>query len=170
LNVVSYPNSSAACKPPETTIPSTTVWRAWWRIEAERTGTDWRSLLDAAAAALSRFVSACPTCGDAPCRNPGFCKLCADADARKASRWQTPDIVRRDGAAASTIESLMLGFRERGVKALTESAVKRRLNELSEQQLHQICGRLQALKPHIARAWEPEEITVLLDAWNVCHA
>jgi hypothetical protein len=76
---------------------------------------------------------------------------------------------RRDDAPPTTVEALMLGLRERGVKALTESAVKRRLNELSEQQLHEICGRLQALKPHIAQAWGPDEITVLVDAWDTCH-
>jgi hypothetical protein len=72
-------------------------------------------------------------------------------------------------AAASTVEALMLGLRERGTKALVGSKVVRRLSELSEEQLHEVCGRLQRLKPEIARAWEPDEITVLLDAWNVCH-
>src|SRR5262249_52909992 len=33
---------------------------------------------------------------------------------------------------------------------------------------HEVCGRLQRLKPHIAPAWVPEQITVLVDAWNRC--
>jgi hypothetical protein len=201
LAPMSYSISSAARKPFETTTPSTIPWREFWCDECERTATDWRSLVDAAVAALSRYsvVTACPTCGCTPCANPGFCRLCADADARKArgespryleaSRWRTPETIpenwnemsiealiahfdrarRRDGAPPTTVEALMLKLRERGVKALTESAVKRRLNELSEQQLHEICGRLQALKPHIAQAWGPDEITVLVDAWDTCH-
>jgi hypothetical protein len=197
---MTYPNSSAAYKPIETTTPSTVPWHEYWREQSRIDGTDWRSLLDAAAAALSRFVSACPTCGSTPCTNLGFCRLCVEADARKAqglssryidpARWQKPpDSIpddwnemsvealmahfirarRRDGAAVSTVETLMLGLRERGTKALTEPPVQRRLSDLSEQHLHEVCGRLQRLKPEIARAWEPEEITVLLDAWNVCH-
>jgi hypothetical protein len=30
-------------------------WRRWWAAESERTGTDWKSLLAAADAALSRL-------------------------------------------------------------------------------------------------------------------
>jgi len=41
------------------TIPSTgidpTGWHRWWHLESARVGTDWRSLLDAASAALSRL-------------------------------------------------------------------------------------------------------------------
>src|SRR5262245_45246936 len=53
---------------------------------------------------------------------------------------------RRDGAAVSTIEALMLGLRERGLKALTEPAVQRRLSELSDQQVITVGNRLQRLK------------------------
>jgi hypothetical protein len=35
------------------TACSTADARAWWRIEAVRTGTDWRGLIDAAEAVLS---------------------------------------------------------------------------------------------------------------------
>jgi hypothetical protein len=74
------------------------------------------------------------------------------------------------GAPQPTVEALMFSLRERGVKALEEAPTKRRLSELSEEQLHEVCGRLQRLKPHIALAWPPEQITVLVDAWNNCHA
>jgi hypothetical protein len=76
---------------------------------------------------------------------------------------------RRHGAPQTTVEALMLGLRERGTKALVEPKVARRVSELSEQQLHEVCGRLQRLKPHIARAWIPDEIAALVDAWNACH-
>ena len=67
-------------------------------------------------------------------------------------------------AAASTVEALMFGLRDGG-KALSVPAVKRRLSELSEQQLHEVCGRLQK----ITRAWTPDEIATLVDKWNGCH-
>jgi len=108
----------------------------------------------------------CPTCGLDPCGNPQFCALCRAADARKA---RNPSDWRRDGAPQPTVEALMWGLRSRGTKALEEAATKRRLSELSEQQLHQICGRLQRLKPHIAPAWPAEQIVTLVDAWNGCH-
>jgi hypothetical protein len=68
-----------------------------------------------------------------------------------------------------TVEALMFSLRERSTKALEEADTKRRLGELAEPQLHEVCARLQRLKPHIAPAWPPEQITVLIDAWDSCH-
>ena len=68
-------------------------------------------------------------------------------------------------AAASTVEALMLGLRERGTAALKEPKVRGRLNALSEQQLHEVCGRLQRLSPEITRAWTADEVRRLLAAW-----
>jgi len=67
-------------------------------------------------------------------------------------------------AAASTIEALMLGLRERGTAAL-----KRRLDALSEAQLHEVCDRLQKLKPEIARAWTAHELVELVELWAAGH-
>jgi hypothetical protein len=50
-------------------------------------------------------------------------------------------------AAASTIEALMLGLRERGVAALKEAPVQQRLNALSPEQLHDVIARLIRLRP-----------------------
>jgi hypothetical protein len=72
-------------------------------------------------------------------------------------------------AAASTVEALMLDLRERGTKALRKPKVQRRLFDLDESQLHEVGGRLQRLKPEIARAWAPDEIVLLLDAWDARH-
>jgi hypothetical protein len=72
-------------------------------------------------------------------------------------------------AAASTVEALMLGLRARGIAALKEAPVRRRLSELSEQQLHEVCARLQRLKPEIAKAWSGDEVRLLIKAWAACH-
>jgi hypothetical protein len=68
-------------------------------------------------------------------------------------------------AAASIVEALMLGLRERGVAALKEAPVQQRLAALSESQLHEVCERLQKLKTEIARPWAPDEVRQLLEMW-----
>jgi hypothetical protein len=64
-------------------------------------------------------------------------------------------------AAASTIEALMFGLRERGTAALAESKVRLRLADLDDDQLIGVAGRLQRLRPEIARAWSDDEIATL---------
>jgi hypothetical protein len=191
---MSYITSTAARKPLEITTPSTTNWQAWWAAESERIGTNWQSIAALHFQICERLRPAMtsPTCGSDPCRNPQFCALCRKADAARASQTESADVLRyrhllsrpdsvsfeaiwrelntiKCRVAASTVEALMLGLGERGVKALSKSAVRRRLSELSEQQIHEVCARLQRLKPEIARAWAPDEVIVLLDAWNICH-
>ena len=69
---------------------------------------------------------------------------------------------RRDsGAPQSAVEALMYSLREKGTKALDEPATKRRLSELSDQQVIEVGDRLQKLKPEIARAWSATEAQVL---------
>jgi hypothetical protein len=85
--------------------------------------------------------------------------------------WHEINAVHIHGRAAqSTVEALMYSLRERGTKALDEPDTKRRIGELSEEQLHEVGGRLQRLKPEIARAWTPDEVRSLLTAWMKCHA
>jgi hypothetical protein len=74
----------------------------------------------------------------------------------------------RGRAAQSTVEALMYSLRERGIKALDESDTQRRISELSEEQLHDVGARLQALK--IVRAWTTDDIEQLVAAWVTCHA
>ena len=117
-------------------------------------------------------MTTCPTCGLDLCINPSFCANCRAADTRKAhsTRWYVYDRTQLDGAPQPTVEALMYSLRERGTKALEETPTKRRLGDLSEHQLHEVCGRLQRLKPHIAPAWASNDIAVLVDIWNGCHA
>jgi hypothetical protein len=63
-----------------------------------------------------------------------------------------------------TVVALMYGLRSRGTKALDESDTRRRLFELSNQQVIEVGDRLQKLKPEIARAWTAEEVKALLRA------
>jgi hypothetical protein len=69
---------------------------------------------------------------------------------------------RRNGGAPH--EALMYALR-RGGSALNEYSNLRRLGELSEPQLHEVCARLQKFKPHIARAWMPAEVEALVGTW-----
>jgi hypothetical protein len=77
-------------------------------------------------------------------------------------------IARPSGAAASTVEALMFSLRSRGVQALGEPDVLRRLAQLDDAQAREIAIRLQKLKPHIASAWTPEDVQVLLTVWSNC--
>jgi hypothetical protein len=71
---------------------------------------------------------------------------------------------RRDGEAQTRIEALMLSLRSRGVQALGEPDALRRLGDLNHSQLRRVAVRLQKLTPEIARAWQPEDIEVLIAA------
>jgi hypothetical protein len=134
------------------------------------------------------MATTCPTCGLASCINPQFCALCRKADAERAKTTDSADVLRnrrllalsdhvsfetiwrelntiKYRAAASTVEALMYALR-RGGSALNESSNLRRLGELSEPQLHEVCARLQKFKPHIARAWTQREIEALVVPWT----
>jgi hypothetical protein len=77
---------------------------------------------------------------------------------------------RRDGAASSTVEALMFGLRD-GIDALpTKPERPRRLSELSETQLHEVCARLQNFKPAIAQLWTADEVAALVTIWAKTHA
>ena len=67
-------------------------------------------------------------------------------------------------APRPTVEALMYSLRERGTKALEEASTRRRLSELSDQQVIEVGDRLQKLKSEIARAWSTEEVKLLLRA------
>jgi hypothetical protein len=51
-----------------------------------------------------------------------------------------------------------------GVGALGRPDVLRRLSELSDVQLREVAVRLQKFETHIAPAWTPEEVAVLIAA------
>jgi|SRR5215470_16190460 len=70
-------------------------------------------------------------------------------------------------AAAATVEALMYSLRERGTAALKEAPTRPRLRQLSEEQLREVAGRLQRLKPHIAKAWTADEVDHLLETWDL---
>jgi hypothetical protein len=158
------------------TISSTGAgrWREFWHAESRRCGSDWIGIAETVTAIMSR-LTACPTCGNTPCRNPSFCEACRDADARKArgespryidpSRWRGPPDNIREGAPKSTVEALMLGLRERGLAALEEPKVRRRLSDLNEMQLREVGARLQTLNPHIAPAWNVDAVVSLVSTW-----
>jgi hypothetical protein len=99
-------------------------------------------------------------------------RLCREADARKA-RGEPPRYIEQTslwrgssdrifhGVPQPTVEALMYSLRERGTKALEETNTKRRLLDLSEQQVIDVGNRLQQLKPEIARKWTKEEVKTL---------
>jgi hypothetical protein len=159
--------------------------REWWAVEAVHAGTDWSGLV---AAALEMMVAAgiveepaaqAMTPWDAPSWREAAAKYHEDhpdtaIPAERLARLRRlmaddvslgracHEIGRNRQAPQQTIEALMLGLRSRGVNALNEAAVRQRLLALNDQQLNDVCRRLQRLKPEIAKPWGDEETQTLL--------
>ena len=72
------------------------------------------------------------------------------------------------GRAASTVEALLYSLRAGGA-ALDCRHARRRLAELTEAQLHEVCARFQKIDPNIAPAWTPIEVELLVAVWNDLH-
>jgi hypothetical protein len=53
-----------------------------------------------------------------------------------------------------------------GGAALACPHARRRLAELTEAQLHELCARLQRIDPNIARPWTPIEVELLVAVWS----
>ena len=64
-----------------------------------------------------------------------------------------------------TVEALMYELRK-GVDALKGSSARRRLSDLSREQLVAVGDRLMKFKPNIAIAWKPEEVEALFLLWS----
>jgi hypothetical protein len=115
-----------------------------------------------------------------------FDRACRDADRKTASRpvdartlrarrlLADDDIsyerayhetLRDRSAPEATIDALVYSLR-RGINELTSPEAKRRLSELSEDQLRALCERLRNFKPEIAPAWTPEEVEALTVIWS----
>ena len=75
---------------------------------------------------------------------------------------------RRDRAADSTVMALVYQLRRGGI-GLDEPGARRRLRELSEQQLHEASTRLQKFTPDVARAWTAAEVESLVELWSQLH-
>jgi hypothetical protein len=116
-----------------------------------------------------------------------FVTACRQADAKRARLGESEEIVRArrlldDGislerayaeinsnrlngrAADSTVEALMFSLRGRGVRALAEPDTKRRLAELSDEQVIEVGARLRTLEPTIAKPWSVDEVSILMQA------
>jgi hypothetical protein len=111
-----------------------------------------------------------------------FAAACRKADAKARAQLISPDIKRRrelleddtslerayseinrsrSRAANSTVDALVFDLR-RGVSALQEPDIRRRLAELSDEQVVEVGGRLRRLKPEIAGAWTTDQTAALL--------
>jgi hypothetical protein len=75
---------------------------------------------------------------------------------------------RKEAAPTSTLEALMYSLRQ-GTAVLTNPDNQRRLSELSEEQLREVCERLQNFKPEIATAWTSAEVQGLIAVWRKIH-
>jgi len=75
---------------------------------------------------------------------------------------------RRSGAAASTVEALVFGLRD-GIEVLARPDTQRRVSDLDQKQLEDVCVRIQAFHPKIAPAWPTEDVDLLISLWRKRH-
>jgi hypothetical protein len=68
---------------------------------------------------------------------------------------------RSQGAAQSIVAALMFELRQ-GPDALKHPDNRRRLSELNDAQASAVAARVQKFMPHIAPAWTPEQVEVLI--------
>jgi hypothetical protein len=78
------------------------------------------------------------------------------------------EVGRDSPTPAVTVQALMFSLR-RGVNELTQPDTLRRLSQLSQAQLLEVCERLQNFKPSIATAWTPEEVDAVAELWSKVH-
>jgi hypothetical protein len=110
---------------------------------------------------------ACDICGELFCASPSFCAACRTADWKRRAEGE-PNVPRNRPTPQTLVEALMFGLR-RGVAELNQRDTLRRLSEINEAQLLEVAERARKFKPHIAPAWEPDELEVLLRIWTMRH-
>jgi len=152
----------------------------WWAEQAAQNGTDWAGVLDGARDLLAVAVGEVTSMHtfDRACREADRKAASRPVDARtlRARRLLADDDIsyerayyyetlRDRSAPEATIDALVYSLR-RGINELTSPDAKRRLSELSEDQLRAVCERLRNFKPEIAPAWTPEEVEALTVIWS----
>jgi hypothetical protein len=75
--------------------------------------------------------------------------------------WQ--ELSRNRPAPQAMVDALVFSLR-RGVNELTKPDVLRRLSALDQNQLKEVCRRVQNFKPEIAPPWSAEEVARLIVA------
>jgi hypothetical protein len=97
-----------------------------------------------------------------------WCRAAAEYHRDRAGRTTIVD-ARRESmtrpAAATIIDALVFALR-RGVGELANADSRRRLSELNEEQLRDVCSRLRNFKPAIGKTWTPEEVEALAIIWG----
>lgn len=114
------------------------------------------------------IMTACATCGAAPCINPDFCRVCRDADQHKTKgrhvahlrRLMSDSISldraldeisraareRHEEAPAATYHAVVYELRTHGLSQLRQSSCQHRLGNLSAAQLRAVMVSLHALR------------------------
>jgi hypothetical protein len=92
-------------------------------------------------------VRCCDMCGQSPCVNPSFCRLCR-VEARKPRPRRNPlyeHFNKTRPTPQTTVEAILHCVRERGVAALKEPANIERLSRCDAAAKAQIDGRIKKL-------------------------
>jgi hypothetical protein len=105
-------------------------------------------------------------------RDPRIERLCAlmNDDVSFVQAHAEISAAHLDGRAANfTVEAMMYSLRN-GVDALGRPDTLRRVSQLSDAQTREVAVRVQKFGPHIAPAWTPEDVEVLITARSKINA
>jgi hypothetical protein len=152
-------------------VPSVVVNAAGTDATAENEKpSDQYEGLESTFAALCRAADEKQSCEPTDPRTERARALLADDDVSDVGAYAELNAAHVDGRAAdSTVEALMFSFRA-GINAIGHAETLRRLSQLDDAQIREVAVRVQKFKAHIAPAWTPQDVEVLITARSKINA
>jgi hypothetical protein len=132
--------------------------REWWAKEAAARGSDWAGVIRTALAVLAMAGLIAP-------EPSTFQQACEQADRRRQDISPRRVAPRNRPAPKVTVDALMFSLR-RGVNELAKPDSQRQLSALDRDQLKNVCRRVQAFQPAIARPWSADAVAALISTWK----
>jgi hypothetical protein len=173
--IVGSASTSISIGTPITIIAGgTAADRERWAEQAAQNGTDWASVLDGARDLLAVAVGEVSSIDT-------FERTCREADRKAESRRADAKTLRarrllgdddityerayheilRDRPTSEALLDAVVFCLRRGVSELIQPDTLRRLSMLDQDQVKDVCRRVQAFKPEIATPWSPGEAAAI---------
>jgi hypothetical protein len=89
----------------------------------------------------------CEICGCVPCASWTFCKTCRAVDRKAAAQRQTREPPRQCAASQATCDAILYELRTYGISQLAKPDCRRRLFDLSTEQVRELIAALMRLRP-----------------------
>ena len=89
----------------------------------------------------------CDICGCARCASWTFCKTCRAVDRKAAAQHQTREPHQQCAASQATYDAILYELRTYGISQLAKPNCRRRLFDLSTEQVRELIAALMRLRP-----------------------